>query len=73
MLMKQLDDDGAMELWARDVTTRAEVESALTNAVIALRGREGKKTGVEEKPLCMVVALVLEAIQQNFYLAVAGP
>jgi hypothetical protein len=42
------------------------MERALENAAEALRGREIRKTGVGENALCLVIALVLEAIQQNF-------
>ena len=66
LLQKHIDDSGIIELWARDPEMRAEVEQALANATEALRGREIRKTGVGENALCMVVALALEAIQQNF-------
>ena len=42
------------------------MESALRNAAEALRGREIRKTGVGDNALCLVIALVLEAVQQNF-------
>jgi hypothetical protein len=45
---------------------RAEMELALGNAAEALRGREIRKVGVGDNALCLVIALVLEAIQQNF-------
>jgi hypothetical protein len=65
-LRRRIDDSGIIELWASDPEQRAAVEKALGNAVEALRGREIRKTGVGENPLCMVIAVVLEAIQQNF-------
>ena len=65
-LLLKIDDSGIIELWATDPQKRAEVERALANAAEALHGREIRKTGVGDNPLCMVIALVLEAIQQNF-------
>jgi hypothetical protein len=65
-LLLPIDDSGIMELWASDPERRAEVERALGAAASALRGREIRKTGVGDNPICMVMALVLEAIQQNF-------
>lgn len=65
-LLLKIDDSGIIEITAREPAQRAETEGALANAVEALRGRELRKTGVGDKPLCMVLAIVLEAIQQNF-------
>ncbi len=65
-LVEKIDDSGIIELWATDPQRRAEVERALGDAAEALRGREIRKTGVGDNPLCMVMALVLEAVQQNF-------
>jgi hypothetical protein len=67
LLMESIDDSGAIELWAEDAQARAEVERSLANAIEALRGQEIRKTGVGDNPLCMVIAIVLEAIQQNFH------
>ena len=41
-------------------------EDALYYAYTALEGRELRKTGVGDNPWCMVIAIVLEAIQNNF-------
>jgi hypothetical protein len=65
-LLLKIDDSGIIELWARDPGLRADTERALADAAEALRGRELRKTGVGNNALCMVMALVLEAIQQNF-------
>ena len=65
-LLLQIDDSGAIELWAQRPEARAEVEQALGNAAESLRGREIRKAGVGENALCLVIAFVLEAIQQNF-------
>lgn len=66
LLQEHTDDSGIIELWARDPSAAAEVETALGNATEALRDRELRKAGVGEDPLCMIIAIVLEAIQQNF-------
>lgn len=65
-LLLKIDDNGIIELWAREAGPRAEVEDALGDAAEALRGREIRKTGVGENALCLVIALTLEAIQENF-------
>jgi hypothetical protein len=65
-LLLKIDDSGIIELAASDPKDAREIEIALANAVEALRGREIRKTGVGDNPLCMVMALVLETIQQNF-------
>ena len=65
-LLLKIDDSGIIELWARDSAARAEMERALRNAASALNGREPRKAGIGENALCLVIALTLEAIQQNF-------
>ncbi len=65
-LLLKIDDSGIIELWARDAEQRAVTERALADAAEALRGREIRKTGIGENALCMVIGLVLEAIQQQF-------
>src|SRR5436309_1043297 len=65
-LFLKIDDSGVIEITARDRKQRAETERALADATEALRGRELRKTGVGDKSLCLVMAIVLEAIQQNF-------
>jgi hypothetical protein len=66
LLWKNIDDSGIIELWARESGPKAELEKVLGNAAEALRGREIRKAGVGENALCLVMAVVLEAIQQNF-------
>lgn len=65
-LFLRIDDSGIIELWARDPEARPMMEHAFADAAEALRGREIRKTGVGENALCLVIAIVLEAIQQNF-------
>lgn len=64
-LFLQIDDSGFIELWANDPIARAEMEHAFANATTALQKREIRKAGVGDNPLCMVIAIVLEAIQQK--------
>jgi len=66
LLQQSIDDSGVIEAWAAEAEHKQEVEEALGDAVEALRGRELRKVGVGDNPLCMVIAIVLEAIQQNF-------
>ena len=65
-LFLKIDDSGIIELAASRPETRAEMERAFADATEALRGRELRKSGVGDNPLCMVIAITLEAIQQNF-------
>jgi hypothetical protein len=65
-LFLKIDDNGLIELFAQDPESRAEAEQAFQDASEALSGRELRKTGVGENALCMVIAIVFEAIQQNF-------
>lgn len=44
----------------------AEIEKALSDAASALEGRESRKVGIKNSGLCLVMALILEAIQQQF-------
>ena len=66
-LLLKIDDSGIIELWANEPRARAEMENALANAAAALEGRELRKTGIGDNPLCLVIALALEAIQQQFH------
>lgn len=66
-LLLKIDDSGTIELWARDPEWRAEGERAFADAAEALQGQEIRKTGVGDNALCMVMALVLEAIQQQVH------
>jgi hypothetical protein len=43
-----------------------QLEAALRDGAMALEGREMRKAGVEYRGLCLVMAIVLEAIQQQF-------
>jgi hypothetical protein len=65
-LFMKIDDSGLIQGACRDQPNRDEIERAFADATEALRGREMRKTGVGDNPLCMVMAIVLEAIQQNF-------
>ena|SRR5437899_9036877 len=47
-------------------TERQETEAALRLAAEALAGRERRKVGVDKSGMSLAMALVLEAIQQNF-------
>ena len=47
-------------------TNREQMEAALCDAAGALEGREAGKAGVTTSGLCLAMAIVLEAIQQQF-------
>ncbi len=66
-LFLTIDDSGIIELWANKSDAKAEMERAFQDAAEALRGREMRKTGVGENALCLTMAIMLEAIQQQFH------
>ena len=43
-----------------------QVDLALGAAAEAIKGREAGKAGVTQNGLCLVLAIILEAIQQQF-------
>lgn len=65
LLEMTIDDSGVIASWSQRREDRSAVERALDDAAETLRGRELRKVGIGDSPLCMVVAIVLEAIQQN--------
>lgn len=62
-LFLMTDDGGIIAFWASNGKMRAQAERAFARAAEALREREISKTGFGDNPLCLVMALVLEAIQ----------
>lgn len=66
LLLNTIDDSAIIEIWASDSVNRAEVEQALGDATEALRGRELRKTGAGDNPLCVIMAIALETIQQRY-------
>ena len=44
----------------------SKVEAALGDASYALQGQERRKVGVSSSGLCLVMAIIFEAIQQRF-------
>src|SRR5580765_758984 len=49
------------------------LEIALREAAEALRGREPKKANISKSGLCLVMAIIIEAIQQQFIYPVGQP
>jgi hypothetical protein len=66
-LLLKIDHSGMIELWASNPKMHDEAERALSDAAEALREREISKTGIKDNALCMVIGLVLEAIQQQHH------
>ncbi len=66
LFRRTIDTIGVIEAWAKRTEDSRAVEEALDGAAEALKGRELRKVGVGDNPLCMVIAIVLEAIQQNY-------
>jgi hypothetical protein len=44
----------------------ADTEAAIRDAAGALEGRERRKAGVSKSGICLVMAIIFEAIQQQF-------
>lgn len=63
---RHLGVEGFISLWATNLKTREAVEQALGDATRTLRGHEAEKTGVHDNPLCLTIAIVLEAMRENF-------
>ncbi len=66
LLEERFGDEADFSNFEPGSTKREETEAALTAAAAALMGRERKKTGVQNSGMCLVMAIVLEAIQQQF-------
>lgn len=64
-LAKKIPGEFDFSLFSPDSPERAALLEALRGSAAALRGRERRKTGVENTGLCLLMALLLEAIQQN--------
>lgn len=66
-LILRLDDQtGTIAFAVQTEESRLQVESALSDAFSALDGRFSRKAGAARNPLCLVVAIAVEAIQQQF-------
>jgi len=66
-LLMKIDQGGMIEVWAGHPKMHDQAEKAFAEAAEALREREIDKTRIGDNPLCLVIALVLEAIQQQHY------
>ena len=64
-LLIKLDDANGFIATATHLG-RDEINTAMCDAGYALSGRWEKKTGIEDDVTCCVMAMVLEAVQQNF-------
>jgi hypothetical protein len=65
-LAKRLAGQADFYLLTSDCEQLASLEAALRDAAEALRGQEGATAEIEKSGLCLVMAIVLEAIQQKF-------
>lgn len=64
-LLLKIDNGSMISFWASNPKMHDEAERAFADAAEALREREIHKTRIGDNPLCLVMALVLEAIQQQ--------
>ena len=64
-LAKRFGDKGDLSLLLSDPDELNAVDFALTDAASSFEGREGRKTGVTKSGLCLVMAIIFEAIQQQ--------
>ena len=65
-LFLKIDRGNLIKLYADEIGCRAEMERCFNSAVVSLRDRELRKVGIGDNPLCMVIAIVLQAVQENF-------
>jgi hypothetical protein len=68
LLKKRFGDVADLSLFELEgnQTELEQVEAALKNAAEALQGREKRKVGVRNSGICLVMAIIFEAIQQQF-------
>ena len=64
-LLLKLDDGNGFIATAINLG-REEINTAMSDAGYALSGRWEDKTGIGDDVTCCVMAMVLEAVQQNF-------
>ncbi|WP_395741046.1 hypothetical protein [Prosthecobacter sp.] len=64
-LLLKLDDENQLILTSVNLGKDA-INKAMSDAGYALSGRWSHKTAIEDDVTCCVMAMVLEAIQQNF-------
>lgn len=64
-LAKRYPDETDFSLFGPGDSQRELVLDALRDAASALEGREHRKVGIEGSGLNLLIALILEAIQQN--------
>ena len=67
VLRKRFGDAADLSLFDMDAKELADTEAALREAASALEGRERRKTGVSNSGICLVMAIIFEAIQQQFH------
>ena len=65
-LAERFGDDVDLSLLTSNAKDLPEIETALQDAACALEGRESRKVGVKTSGLCLSMAIVIEAIQQQF-------
>lgn len=66
LLTTRFGDAIDLSLFELDKKELADTEAALSQAAAGLCGRERRKTGVSESGICLVMAIILEAIQEQF-------
>jgi hypothetical protein len=65
MLLLKIDRNDIISLWANDTSKREEMEAVLQKAVRELRDQELRAAACGDNALCMVIAIVLQAIQER--------
>ena len=66
LVLRMDDEAGTIAFAVQTKESRQWVEGALGDAFSALDGRFSRKAGVGRNPLCLVVAIAVESIQQQF-------
>ena len=65
-LAKRFGNKADLSLFLAHPDEHAVVNLALADAAGGLQDRERRKTGAERNGLCLVIAIILEAIQRQF-------
>jgi hypothetical protein len=65
-LARRFGEQPDLSLLLSDEHELSDLNLALTNASNALEGRVMRRVGVSKNGLCLVMALILEAIEQQF-------
>lgn len=65
-LALKIDDSDIIEFASQTESSRQSMEDALSDAFSALEGQFERNARVKGNPLCLLIAIAMEAVQQKF-------